>query len=278
MRAVRENIRRGATLAELAIALVLAGVAAALGSRLMMAMERRARTESHASRASQTAREIAHVIGTELASGRWAPSGIRGDTAIDLDSHIGTSVVCATGALAIVLPGSRTSTGVPFTFWRQAPEAGDVVLAWDSATATWLESVADSVSHKADGAGCRADGVFRSAADSVAGEPVVRLRVRDSLPASIGPGAPVRVLRSSRWVLYRGGDRAWWLGYRRCPSGTCGSVQPVAGPLAAPADTGLRFDAATDGTVSVTMRAGDGPDRTAIVRRVFGTRHRNVPP
>lgn len=271
--------RRGATLAELAIALVLAGVAAALGSGLLLAVERRVRSESRDSRAAQTAREIAHVLGAELASAGWNPADVRGDTAIDLDSHVGASVVCAGSGSVVVLPSVRTSLGVPFTFLRQPPEAADRVLVWDTAGAAWRESSIDSVSFRGDGAGCRADGVFRSVADSLGGEPAVRMRLRDSLPVTIGPGAPVRVLRSGRWVLYRGGDRAWWLGYRRCPAGACGTVQPVAGPLASPADSGLRFDAAADGSVGVIIRAAGGPDQPAVVRRVFGARGgRNAPP
>jgi hypothetical protein len=63
----------------------------------------------------------------------------------------------------------------------------------------------------------------------------------------------VRLARRVRWTIYRASDRQWWLGQRRCAP-ACGAAQPVAGPLAAPMDSGLRFATDADGAVRVTFR------------------------
>ncbi len=244
---------RGATLPELLVALVLAGVAGALGAGLLTGAERRVRRDLGDDRASQAARDVAHILGAELAPARLVNPGAIGDTAVDVEAHVAASVACVAAAGIIVLPAERTSLLAPFTLLRVPPEPGDVVLVWDGAAAAWHAAVADSVHVRPDGAGCPASGTFRSVADSVAREPTFRIRVSPPVPPTVIVGAPVRILRRGRWAIYRAADRAWWLGYRRCGGGACGAVQPVAGPLAAPPDSGLMVRANGDGTVAVIV-------------------------
>jgi hypothetical protein len=254
--------RRGATVAEMAVALVLVASAAALGAGLLLAAVRRARRDSNDSIAGQTTREAMHILAAEVASARWGSVFVRGDTALDLDAHVGVSVVCAIAGSVLVLPPSRTTLAEPWTSWRYPPEATDRVALWDS-TAAWSSATIDSVTTTAGG-GCSTSSPFRSQADSINGEPLTRLRLSGVIGAA--PGAPVRVFRAVRWSLYRGGDRRWWLGLRRCSSEVCGAVQPVAGPLAPPADTGLRFVAGEDGRIDVYLRP-EGTASRALVRR-----------
>lgn len=265
--------RTGATVAELAIALVIASVAASIGATLLVAAERRARRDTTNGVASQTARDVSHALGTEIAAARWDSLVLRTDTAIDMQAHVGLSVVCAVGPLVIVLPGTQTSLGVPFTFWRQPPEVSDILLVWDTAGAAWRETVINGVSTPADGGGCATTSGFRSVADSNARIPVTRLHLETPFAGPIGIGTPVRLTRRVRWMLYRGADRQWWLGYRRCPVGACGAAQPVAGPLASPADSGLSLRLDTDATVSITLRpAGNGPSPLPTTRRLQAVR------
>ena len=245
--------RAGATLVELSIALLLGGISAAIGGGLLLAAERRARRDANDDRAAQTVRDVGHVLGSELASARWGATVFRGDTAIDVDSHIGVSVVCTTGARELVLPSARTSLRFAFTHYRQVPEASDLLLVWDTLSGGWHEATIESVGFRGDGAGCPASGVFRTPADSVAREPVAVIRLDAALPTGVGAGSPVRIVRNGRWLIYRGTDRLWWLGYRRCPAGVCGAPQPVAGPLEAPSGAGLLVGPGPDGTVDLVV-------------------------
>lgn len=247
--------RTGATtLAELCIALVLGFVAAALGGGVLLAAERHARRDRDAGRESQAIRDVAHVLATEVASARVGSIVVRGDTAIDIASHVGASVACRVGTTELVLPSVSTSLALPYTSWRQVVEVGDQVVVWDAtAGGVWVSARVDTVSARTDGAGCAADGAFRTAADSAARFAVTRLRVASPLPTGVVRGAPVRVFRDVRWVLYRSGDRSWWLGQRRC-TGACAAAQPVAGPLAPPADSGLAFGLSDAGVLTITVR------------------------
>jgi hypothetical protein len=264
--------RRGATVAELALALVLAGVAAALGAGMLVSAERRARREGDDSRASQTTRDVIHAVGSDLAAARWNSVVVRGDTALDLHAHVGSSVACVVAGQSLVLPATATSAVEPWSTWRYPVEVSDIVAAWDSTSGgAWVIATIDSVSQSAAGAGCAAGSAFRSIVDSISQLPVTRLHLTSALPAAIGPGSPVRVFRSVRWTLYRGGEGLWWLGQRRCAT-SCGAVQPVAGPLAPPSDTGLAFVAGPDGAMTVLVRAAAGSNREALERRALAVR------
>lgn len=256
--------RRGATtLAELCIALVLGAVAAALGGGVLLAAERHARRDRDTGRESQTVRDAMHLLSTEIIAARAGSIIVRGDTAIDLASHVGASVACRAEATELVLPSVVTTLAAPYTTWRQTPEAGDQVAVWDTTTGgAWVAARVDSVSSRSDGAGCPADGAFRTSADSVARQAVTRLRVSPPLPSGVVRGAPVRLFRDVRWMLYRSADRSWWLGIRRCIGG-CAAAQPVAGPFAAPADSGLIFSLTDAGEVSITLRAQPAAGATA---------------
>ncbi len=248
--------RSGASsLAELCLALAIGFVAAAVGGGVLLAAERHARRDRDSGRESQAVRDVSHVLVTEVVSARAGSLLVRGDTAIDIASHVGVSVACRVGPDELVLPPALTSLPAPYTHWRQAAEAGDHLSVWDtSAGGAWVSARIDSVVSRSDGAGCPADGAFRTAADSVARRAVTWLRVSPPLASGVGRGAPVRVYRELRWMLYRSSGKSWWLGTRRCSAG-CGAAQPVAGPLAAPGDSGLVFERRPDGGLAITMRS-----------------------
>lgn len=265
--------RAGATLAELAVALVITGVAGLIGVTLLAAAERRAHDDAVTDRGAQAARDAAHVLGPEIAGADPALVSVRGDTALDLGASIGVSVACVVSGSVLVIPGDRTSMGDPFTRWRTVPERGDIVILWDTLAATWQRSTIDTVAFAPDGGGCPAGGPFRTAADSLGRVPAMRMRLAVPLPPTIGPGAPLRVFREVRWTLYRSADRQWWLGLRRCPAGACGAAQPVAGPFAAPLDSGLVFRLGGGSTVSVTVRAPrDARSPSAPATRIWAVR------
>lgn len=265
--------RSGATLAELAVALVITGVAGLMGVGLLAVAERRAHRDAMTDRGSQAARDAAHVLGPEITGADPTLVSVRGDTALDLGASIGVSVACVVSGSVVVIPGDRSSMGDPFTRWRAVPERGDIAIVWDTLATVWQRATIDTAAFVPDGAGCPAGGPFRSAADSLARVPAMRMRLAVPLAPTIGPGAPLRVLREVRWTLYRSADRQWWLGLRRCPGGACGTAQPVAGPFAAPTDSGLVFRRGTRGTVSVTVRAPrDASSAGLLTTRVWAVR------
>ena len=265
--------RAGAALAEMILAITITGVAAAIGVSILVAAERRTRTDASSDRTAQSIRDVTRLLAAEIEAALPESVTVRGDTAIDVHSHIGASVACVAAGAVLVLPGASVVTGVPFTFWRQLPEGGDLALVWDSAGGgRWDEALIDSVSEPVTGGGCATTSGYRSKADSAARFAVTRLRLDRVLSSGVVAGAPLRIFRGGRWLLHRGGDRSWSLAYRRCSRSVCSSAQPVAGPLAAATDSGLVFRVRSPGSVEITVRASGQRIRsrfTVVVRGAF---------
>ncbi|MCX5763658.1 MAG: hypothetical protein NTU67_03380 [Gemmatimonadetes bacterium] len=248
--------RPGAVLAEMIVALGISGLVAALAVAAMLAAERRWRTASFASDAARLEQEVESVLRSEIRGSLGDSLVPRGDTAIDLLAHVGSSVVCSWGTRVLTLPPAQSSTGRPLSRWRYTPAAGDLLYVYDTTSLGWRRYLVDSALSRVDPAGCLPATGFQTRSDSVFRRPVTRVVVASALPLSTVVGTPVRIVRRGRWGLVRGTDKSWELAYRGCDlPGHCGGSQPVAGPLAAPADSGLRFRVLPTGVVDVTVRA-----------------------
>ena len=197
------------------------------------------------------------MLATDLRAAAVDSFRVRGDTAVDFFGLVGVSVVCVSSGSTLVLPPDAAADGPPYSSWRAAPEAGDIVAVFDTVRGgAWRTAVVESATERADGAGCTpSSGPF---ADTDGGErrPALSLVLRSSPdPVAAPVGAPVRVLRNGRYALTRAADGGWSLSYRRCTGSACGVAQPVAGPFAAPADSGLLFTfVASESRVEAVIR------------------------
>ena len=234
--------RRGAGLAEMIVALTLSSIVASAAVAALTGAERYMRRARATADARRMLREAESVLASELRAASADSLRVRGDTAVDFAGLVGVSVVCVSSGSVLVLPPDAAASGYPYSSWRASPEAGDIVAVFDTtAGGGWRTAVVESAATRADGAGCRPASGLVSAADSAARRPVTRV-VLDSptMPQAV-VGAPVRVQRSGRYALTRAADGSWSLSYRRCTASMCGTAQPVVGPFAAPADSGLVF-------------------------------------
>jgi hypothetical protein len=245
--------RRGATLAELVVALGLAALLYALGGVALLTVERRQREGSASGAGRRAVREAITLLGEEL---RGVDSlTLRGDTAVDLLATVGTSVLCARTTDAVVLPPAAAESGLPFSSWRAEADVADVVALFDADAKRWWYAAADSVAVAPAGACPSASGLV-SARDSANRLGSVRLRLDRLLPAAVAVGAPVRVLRRGRYLIHRGADGGWGLAYRRCTAAGCAAAQPVTGPLAPASEGGLSFALSSDSSLlAVAVRA-----------------------
>ena len=229
-----------AVLLGIACATALAGV-----RRAVLGAESRARTV-------RGGREALQVVAALV---RDADSVVvLGDTAVELTVRIASGVVCARESMTLTLPPARVATG-PALFARSQPvERGDAlsVLRRDSLgwAARWERVTIDSVSERAGEVPCGSATGYVAASD--AANPRLRL-VLASLDPAVRPGAPVRIGRRGRLALYYAGSGEWMLGWRRCNSGTCGVVQPVAGPLRSGAMGGFIAEVERDGVLWVRV-------------------------
>lgn len=212
--------RDGTGLAELLVSLALAGVLLAAATRGLVQHLALHRTRDARSRAAEIVREVHDVLRAELAH---AAGEVRvlGDTALEVASLRVLTRACHQDPVRLVLPATEP-------VWS-SPRAGDSLGVMDTLSrGEWRTVIV-------------AAGTQRASAECPNGG--VRLTLGTALPATVPARAvPARVWRTVRFVAYRAGDGAWWLGERLCATG-CGAAQPIAGPLLAPSQGGFRLRA-----------------------------------
>lgn len=231
-------MRRGVTLIELAVTLVVFGIVFGLVTRsalFHLRMQRRAQAADAAERATRQAVAIVARALDGAGAGDLLPNA-GADSALDLMQRVGAGVGCVAGAELRTAAAGEAGARALAAF-ATAAKAGDRVdvLDDDAGPPRWLvRTVVATV-----------PAVQPCAAAGVPPDPGVSLVLDSAVDA--GPVVAFRVSRRTRYDLYRGGDGHWYLGMREwnAPSGGFNGVQPVAGPLHAysvrAARTGLRF-------------------------------------
>jgi hypothetical protein len=254
--------RRGSALVELLTALPL--LAIATGCSLLLLVQAAAdRRAHHAAQAG--ARELRHaraVLAADLAPLRARDLLTVSDTLLGLRSQLGLTMVCAQDALSIDVAPAAGSTAA----WLDALRAGDEVLAFEAANGVGdpPRPVTASLAAPARRLGAGRCGAL-----------VVRQRWQLALRGALPPGltltrgAPLLVQREVQYVHYRSNGQ-WWLGRRTRDGATWETLQPLAGPLASPAQGGLtlRGRSATGTPTQVT----DSMAALALTLRVPPTR------
>ncbi len=253
------SARRGTTVLEAVVAMPLVLLVGALAVQLFVAQLRVAgRQESRLA----VSRELEHAALALAADVRplaardlesWSDSGLV------MLAPVLVGYVCGTPAADVidVVAGARGEA--PRAILFAEPRAGDR-LAW-SMPDTSVQGLAPRL---LDEAALDAElmTVERSAAGCV-GSPLrgstAPWRLRLATAAALLPdeAGAVRLRRRTEWRLYRAGDGAHYLGRRDWNGAAWSTIQPVAGPLHAFGDGGLRVRVLrADGTPASAL-AGD---------------------
>lgn len=255
MRTLGAGTRRGATsLVELLVALVLFGV---IGLATLRSLDRQARFHSGilAVLEARSQHAAAHeAVAVELRSVSPASNDLNrlSDSAIVFRLPVGAGVACGIAAGAIDLAPETTAAGQTFARFRTSPQPGDTAWVLDenatdvAADDGWAPLHVMSAG-RATGR-CPGSPLVDPVLD--AAHPMWRLSVTGALPATITPGAPVRLTRMARFALYRGGTGQHWLGFSEVlpATGAWVTIQPVSGPYlpfntGAPSASGIAFAA-----------------------------------
>lgn len=238
--------RRGFTLAELVVAIVIAGVLAAAVMDVVIRQQRFFAADARAAAMRAAVRQAADILSNELRPLTPRDGDLYAAAAdhVDFRMLLGASVLCtiAAGRDGAVLPPTRAASALGLTAWVAAPVRGDTLLVLDAGARDpgderWTRHVltADPATH----APCPpATGFTGSAAEGAAGW---ELHLWPLLAATVRPGAAVRFVRRARFELYRASDTRWYLGFADCLASRavpCAVVQPVSGPYDA---GGIRF-------------------------------------
>lgn len=216
--------RKGLTLPDVLVALVLAGIVGGIVVRVLLLAERHAARMALAGRARQTAVQASTWVAAELAEA-GAPGGTADLLAAAADSLVYRS--WRAGGLACLVTPTEVRLRLDLlSAWRTPQPGRDslaLLLALDSAApARWLRLPIRS-----------------TAASSCGGHPALRVNtlLPDSLPSSLPPLLPARLFEIMTLRLYRS-QGEWWLGGRSVSGGE--GLQPVTGPFQ-PGGVEIRF-------------------------------------
>lgn len=245
--------RRGFSFTELIVVLAILGLIGSTIGLTMVRQQRFYRGTTEILSARQRVRDAMEVLSTDI-RGVSAADTLRllADSAIELFSNIGTSIVCRSfGAGDVGLPASN-SPGNTFSAFLAQPDTGDLALFYresSDAGEPWERHRISGFSSSSLASSCPPSSGFSQQADLDTGAKGFLVSLTDPLSAAVKPGAPVRFVRRGRHSLYRAADGAWYLGYRRCNAmgaSVCGAIQPLSGPYRAystnPRATGLLLE------------------------------------
>lgn len=235
------NMRRGFSLPELMISLL---VLAVVGGAIYESLRRQQqvfRSIALMVAVRGDVRDAAEVVAADLAAASPLDTlPLVADSAVEFYSAIAASLTCDSApGYTIRMPPEKLQSGYRLTTLLATPDSGDVLLVfnYDSAATAgeprWDRHAIASVSSRPASFACPPSTGFTTLADATAPSYVITLKGAAS--AGVRAGAPVRLLRRTRYSLYRSSDSDWYLGSRRCnPLGpsACNAIQPLSGPYA----------------------------------------------
>lgn len=259
------HARRAFTLAEMLVATTLAGAVLAIVTTIGVRQQRVL---------ADLADDIA--LGAQLQEARVIPAAdyraiappdgdVRDarDTSLEFRATLATAIVCDTAPHAVILaPASDNHTLANFA---QPIEAGDTawLLVPTDSGEDWRPSAITSVA-TAPRAKCAATGPALDSAQQTLARTMIGITPS---PAVSSPGLIVRVTRPVRYSLYHASDGAWYLGQHDWNYDTqrLNTIQPVAGPLLAAAQHGLRFTYLDSAGAALATPVAD-PRAIALIR------------
>lgn len=231
--------RRGFSVVELVVVLVIAGAAATAIASVLHRQQRFFTNAAFLVEQRVSLRDATGILPAELRALSPANGDVIAfsDSALDMRATIGIAVACDTvpGGGALDLAPSGATSMHRYAAYTAAPQAGDVALVFDAGPTTgadddrWLEAEVAGAAPAANG--CAASPLADHTSDA---DPALRLRFTGSgsLSPTVRPGAFVRILRRVRYGFYRAGSGDWFLGYSEWGGAGFGTVQPVSGPFA----------------------------------------------
>lgn len=251
--------RRGLTLIELMISIVLLGLLGGLIVGFLLKQERFYAGATEILLTRTQVRQASVMMPSDL---RGIASGdiyAMTDTSIDFRSTFGSSYVCAStkASSQISIPPVNLAKGSALTVWSQTPVNNDSLALYVDSTNTsskddswsYHRISATSVAFSNASPGClSATGMMKST-DVNAGNPSYAYTLSPTQSGTVSAGAAVRFFKKVHYSLYRATDGNWYLGYYDCRTSrtpVCNAIQPIAGPLrpyvaGSPELAGVRF-------------------------------------
>ena len=254
-------VRRGMTLLELLISLVLVGLMGGLIVGFLLKQERFYAGANEILQTRTQVRQASVMMPSDLRAISPAEGDIyaMSDTSIDFRSTFGSSYVCAStiASSQISIPPVTLAKGSALTTWSQQPTGFDSLALYVSGSSmgtnddTWSYHTITGIAMAASNAapGCTAASGLMKSTDVSASNNSFAFTISPTQSSTVGAGAGVRFFKKAHYSLYKAADNFWYLGYYDCRTNrtpVCNTIQPIAGPLrqyvsGSPQLAGLRF-------------------------------------
>ena len=269
------RVRRGFSLVELLVAMVVAGVVLALLTLTGLRQQRLIADLFDDAALSGQLREASALLPTDLRVLGSAAGDLREarDTALEARGTIASAVVCDTARGSVVL-AAGTDSADTYTSYATSIQPGDTAWLYQSVNGneSWVPRAINSVAATAAGR-CAPIGPLLRA------EVAARARTAITLDSAVDAaviGRPLRVTRSLRLSRYRSSDGTWNLGERDWNPSTqrFNSIQPLAGPFLPANTAGLTFEYLDSNRAAIPTPLADPRAAAAIAFTLRGeTRH-----
>lgn len=243
--------RRGLTLPELLIAIIMLAIIGGGLTRVLVKQQQYYKDASLTASAKRELRLGATVLPSELRSVSSSGGDIlsMSESDIEMRAYIGSSVICAYVNDEIWVPPTNLARHTLTTF-VVPPAIGDTVFIYDEGPLkgaeddTWIARriIGGSTSTTACPGGPYTDPVF----DPPATKRRLKYELDTPLPATVVVGAVVRFSRPVRYRIYQESSGAWYLGLQEYTGNAWAAAAPLAGPYRAfasndNATSGLQF-------------------------------------
>jgi prepilin-type N-terminal cleavage/methylation domain-containing protein len=226
--------RRGLSLVEIMVALVLLGIVATGIMTVVMRQQQFYRSATEVIDTRSQIRQAAAVVPVDIRGVSSVGGDIlnMSDSSLDVRGNIGSGLVCSHTGSSVTIPPINLANGRYFTTFLTRPKVSDVIIILDDKAAgnqddDWIPYTIASIDSTL--VGCT------SFSDVTADAGKYRYIYNFTAPLSttIIDGAPLRMARGVKYSVYKSAsDGLWWMGYRECrgDGSSCDAVQPVSGP------------------------------------------------
>lgn len=243
----KRSQRRGMTLLELLISLVLVGLMGGLIIGFLLKQERFYAGANEMILTRTQVRQASVMMPSDLRAISPAAGDIYAmtDTSIDFRSTFGSAYICASDRTnsKISVPAVTLAKNNQLTNWSAQPQVNDSLLIYDDGANTaatddaWAYNKISAVTMAISNAtpGCTSATNMMKSTDVSSTNPTFSFTLATQQSATISAGAAVRFFKKVHYSLYKSAtDNLWYLGYYDCRtlrSPVCNPIQPIAGPL-----------------------------------------------
>lgn len=236
---LRAGQRRGLTLPELLVAILLLAIVGGALTRVMVKQQQFYKDASKTAGAKRELRLGATLLPGELRSISSSGGDIlsMSESEVVMRAFIGTSIICAQNDDDDISVPPRNLARHTLTSYVTLPMVGDTVFIFNenvergSQDDVWEKRVITSMD--LSNSDCSGAPYTDPVLDPPSSKGRRRYHLDADLPNEVTIGAVVRFTRPYRYSIYQVPSGAWYLGWQEYTSGSWSTPSPVAGPYRA---------------------------------------------